>query len=548
VLASSTTFASAMLAQVSLRSMSAIGCSLAAVWALSPVGGQASLRIMSIGKMLVTTSASFDYLSTNNSYGEWLSSSGASSFKNTAIGLYLASLTAPQRMKDSPTDLWDNVKIPMLEDIPGWTGSADATDTWYEVPQENVSYSSLIGIPVSGIDSIAETATFSLETSYWRLECPIVQRGSACDMLEEGSFPTNHLSLNYTTVSPASLNILNCSGFVREDWYGMWKLSSSLYTNNSNIGVKRSGHTGVGCESPSTTPVRHLLYSGWPTYFAADADDEQFTAYCTITTSWVEAEVNCQGRECAVQRLRHSQLPHPPPSWTYLDGSQCINYDYFIGWFLGVVDASSSAQGSLPQGYLAYPGDPSLAVHGLVTAPNPGDINPSLFAQRLVQLLNTWWVASIGREVVSSGVKMGSVGRDSPSSGEPLRLLTTNSILSHQVDTIACMDPWFITLVAVSAVLIVASVVPLALRLCTHAPAFSLLVSTMLKDSPYFEAPNTGSTLESSDRSRLLRHRRVRFGDVAPGDDIGYLAVGSLSDEDESDGKVGRVERNRLYR
>ena len=39
-----------MLAQVSLRSMSAIGCSLAAVWALSPVGGQASLRIMSNGE------------------------------------------------------------------------------------------------------------------------------------------------------------------------------------------------------------------------------------------------------------------------------------------------------------------------------------------------------------------------------------------------------------------------------------------------------------------------------------------------------------------
>lgn len=166
-------------------------------------------------------------------------------------------------------------------------------------------------------------------------------------------------------------------------------------------------------------------------------------------------------------------------------------------------------------------GDPSLAVHGLPTAPNPGDINPSLFAQRLVQLLNTWWVASVGREVVSSGVKLGSVGRDNTSSGEPLRPLTANSILSHQVETIACMGPWFITLVTVSAVLIAASVVSLTLRLRTHAPAFSLLVSTMLKDSPYFEAPKTGSTLENSDRSRLLRHRTVRFGDVAPGIDIG---------------------------
>lgn len=128
----------------------------------------------------------------------------------------------------------------------------------------------------------------------------------------------------------------------------------------------------------------------------------------------------------------------------------------------------------------------------------------------------------------------------------PLNLPTTDGTLSHQVDTIQCIDTWFVTLVTVSAVLIAASVVPLILRFCTHAPAFSLLVSTMLKDSPYFEAPNTGSTLESSDRSRLLKHRRVRFGDVAPSDDIGYLAVASLSDDDDGVGKVGFISRQSM--
>lgn len=183
VLASSTTFASAMLAQVSIRNVSAIGCLLAAVWTLSPIGGQASLRIMTIGKMAVINTASFDYLSTYNSYSDWHSASGGGSFEATATGLYLASLIAPQRMKDSPTDLWDNVKIPMLEDIPGWTESASDTDAWYKVPQHNVSYSSLVGIPVSGIASDARMATSNLETSYWRLECPIVERGSTCDLL-----------------------------------------------------------------------------------------------------------------------------------------------------------------------------------------------------------------------------------------------------------------------------------------------------------------------------------------------------------------------------
>lgn len=530
-----------MLAQISLRSVSVIGCLLAAVWTLSPVGGQASLRIMTIGKMPVANTASFDYLSMNNSYADWHSASGGGELAPTATGLYLASLTAPQRMKDSPTDLWDNVKIPMLEEIPAWKESVSAADTWYEVPQHNVSYASLVGVPVSVLESDAETAIFNLETSYWRLDCPIVQRGPACDVLDADSLPADEVPQSCTTPLPKAFETLDESCH-RADWYGMYQQSSSLYSNSSC-------YEGVGSEcgsSPVHTPVRHLIYSGWSSYVTANVSDQQFSAHCIITTSHIEAEVQCQGRACTVPRIRRSQLPHPPSGWTSLDDAQCSNFLFFTSWFLSIVDAGRSTTGSLPQAYLVSPSDPSLVVHKRVNATHPGDLSPPLFAQRLVQLFNTWWMVSIGREVVSSGVEIGRSRLDTY--GEPLRVPTTDGTLSHQVDTIKCIDTWFVTLVTVSAVLIAASVVPLILRFCTHAPAFSLLVSTMLKDNPYFEAPNTGSTLESSDRSRLLKLRRVRFGDVAPSDDIGYLAVGSLSDDDDGVGKVGIVEPDRLYK
>jgi hypothetical protein len=131
MLASSTTFASAILAQVTLRSVSTIGCVLAAVWALSPLGGQASLRIMTVGQRTITNLANFDYLSAENSYVDWRSGSAAGSYEVTATRLYLDSLTGPQRVKDSPADLWDNVKIPMLEDIPGWTEGSSPVDAWH---------------------------------------------------------------------------------------------------------------------------------------------------------------------------------------------------------------------------------------------------------------------------------------------------------------------------------------------------------------------------------------------------------------------------------
>lgn len=546
VLANSTSFACAILAQVSLRSLSVIGCVFAAVWALSPVGGQASLRIMTIGRTTVADPASFDYLSMVNSYDDWLYASKAES---TTTGLYLAALTAPQRIKDSPMDLWDNVKIPILEDIPGWTDDASTKGTWLNVPSQNVSYASLVGLPVSGLVSGADFTELKLETSYWRLDCPLVQRGDICDLLTADSFPTDDSPPMYNVsandgITPVAPPGNRCT---RTDWVGhTLALASFVYTNSSG-----SGGAGRQCAANQTfVPARNLIYSGWPMYGAAKADSERFSAFCTMTTSWVEVQVRCHRQECAVSRVRRSQLPHPPTGWTSLDDEDCIYFNYFIDWFIRVADASGSASGALPQGYLAYPNAPSLALHGLVNATHPGDLEPAVFGLRLGQLLNTWWILSIGRDLVSSGVDVGKVGRvgDDVFPRYRLQLNTTSGMLTHDVAIISCSTGWFVALAVVSAVMIAASAVPLMLRFRTRTPAFSLLVSTMVKDSPYFEGSGTGSTLESSDRSRLLRHRMVRLGDVAPNDAVGYLAVGSLDGDSSSVGRVRKGQEGRLYR
>jgi hypothetical protein len=550
MLASSTTFANAILAQITLRSVSTVGCVLAAVWALSPLGGQASLRIMTVGQRAITNPAEFDYLSAENSYADWRSSSGAGSYAVTATGLYLASLTGPQRVKDSPADLWDNVKIPMLEDPPSWTEDSNPVDAWHQVPAHNVSYAALVGIPVSGLVSDDNAAEFSLETSYWSLDCPIVQRGDVCGVLNADSPGTNEPSPSFEPYGKKMFASVNHTSCYRTDWGGYEKaFSSSLFTNSSAAGADERG-----CAANQTdTFPRHIIYSGFPKYAASEGvDDEMFSALCTLSTSWVEVEVRCQGRECTVPRMRRSQLSHTSPGRTPLDDFLCTNFEYFSIWFLGVVDASSGSEGSLPQGYLAYPTDPSLAIHSAVQVPNPADIGSTLFAQRLGQLLNTWWLVSVGREIISSGVDMGKVGRvgeDLFSKYQaPLQLNTASGTLTRQVVIIKCSMGWFVALVAVSAVLITASVVPLVLRLWTRTPAFNLLPSTMLKDNPYFGDSKTGSTLESSERSRLLRRRMVRFGDVTPDEAVGYLAIGSLGDGSDGVGEVSRVQKGRLYR
>lgn len=71
-LASSTTVVNALLSQVSLRRFSLVGCAIAVIWAWSPVGGQAALRIMTIGATEVVTPVIIHYLPMNSLMGNWV--------------------------------------------------------------------------------------------------------------------------------------------------------------------------------------------------------------------------------------------------------------------------------------------------------------------------------------------------------------------------------------------------------------------------------------------------------------------------------------------
>lgn len=61
-LAASTSLTSTVVSQFQLRAISLFGIILMSIWALSPIGGQASLRQMSIGVKNTTQPASFSYL------------------------------------------------------------------------------------------------------------------------------------------------------------------------------------------------------------------------------------------------------------------------------------------------------------------------------------------------------------------------------------------------------------------------------------------------------------------------------------------------------
>ena len=73
MLASSTSLTSTVSSQLQLRVVSLLGIALVAVWSLSPIGGQASVRLMTIGLNDTHIPDSFRYMVKNGHLGGYIS-------------------------------------------------------------------------------------------------------------------------------------------------------------------------------------------------------------------------------------------------------------------------------------------------------------------------------------------------------------------------------------------------------------------------------------------------------------------------------------------
>ena len=106
---------------------------------------------------------------------------------------------------------------------------------------------------------------------------------------------------------------------------------------------------------------------------------------------------------------------------------------------------------------------------------------------------------------------------------------------------------WVVALSIASVVLVIASIVhPIIRYFFTRALDLMLNISSLaMRDNPYITVPATGTFMAASDRARLLKSFRVRFGDVEAKGDVGRLVVGSL--EPPGVYGVANVRKSRLY-
>ncbi|KAH0537230.1 hypothetical protein FGG08_005972 [Glutinoglossum americanum] len=494
----SSSLAGALKSLYMLRTLSLAGVAIVLLWSLSPVGGQASLRLMTTANRSSTASIPLRYLDSSDAatmVTSFESGDSAVRAKQMIDALYVASILAPDSVQSSRMDIWGNLKIPSLESL---NSSSLDGNGWVSIPKGRVLYSSLIGLPVVGLLSEGKSS-FAIESSYMFLDCPDVSKS---DKLIE-----------FQNDCPAS----NSSCYIGTNTtYG--RFSSFQFGSNT----ASSGNTSI------TTP-REIVFA------IGEGQGGVFTiAKCTLTMSYVESRVGCDGKNCAVVEMRKSRMNHTSPAFTPLYIPPI--FSNFVAGF-SYVDGPNPGTGgtTMTEDFISNTSIGGGGGMSLYSIPR------DLFTSRLNLAFNTYWLPSLGFTPTAFA---GNLPTNFNLSNFFDALNTTATITTSQ-ERYVCDRAWLSILLISASILFVTGLVGYILDYMSKSPDILGYMSTLTRDSPYMDLPSGGTALDGDERARLLKDVQLTVADVDWSRDVGHIALSTLRD---SPAKMARSEKGRLFR
>lgn len=269
---------------------------------------------------------------------------------------------------------------------------------------------------------------------------------------------------------------------------------------------------------------------------------------CTISTSYVEVTVSCQQNNCSATHIRQSQLSHPNANFTFLD-YESANRSPFLENLASVVGGRRDypspfsnyiklEDGINPKGYYASNSD----LHDGET-----ELDPK-YTFRLAQILNSFWLSSIGSEQVSqsrNGNYSTSINAEQDTFWK-INMQNTTAKEWTGEPIFVCSIPWLIVLFLAAVIPIAACIGSLVLTYLVRYPSLAMNFSTLARDSRFIQAPAGWSAWDDMDRSRAMMEVRVRFGDLFPKDVVGHIALG-MTNRHFGGGKAARPDEGRRY-
>ncbi|KAF4556472.1 Hypothetical protein D9617_1g083500 [Elsinoe fawcettii] len=568
LLMSSRTVFGTIESQFVLGRVSIVGLVLVLLWALSPLGGQASLRMLHRDIRTADSSTQFLYMPTgildnNLTYARLARGTDGFGSANLPVitAIFSASLLAPVQAQALPQDAWGNVRLPRLL-APGANARAADLDGWYAVPQQMrpEDYTSLVGIPVSRPTAPdGTTSSFTLEYSYTGLICT---EKTSLRLSSDEALISQNLTLAYSMVgrpwNASSFSSMFGSNIARKDN----STFSISFHDPVNPAVWTTSSDGVlSLRNDSFTKPRTLTWlskevtvdnnSPGPPSFVKD---NMIVRNCSLRQEYAQAKIECEKDSCQARAIRPATRfsgVNRNVSWfdrdlnssdTSLNAGIAHNFPYAAGSSLLMSPIEAYIRGS-PSTFFADNSAPS-ALH----------LDDSLFAARLGLLLNTWLLlydtpfvtgtypppdADVWKDPL---FKMTALEGYGPT---PVFLpLTTQAQIQTIKEIYRCDPVWYTIMLLASLVLVVLSFVSIFYKFVIRGPDVLGYVSSMLYDNRYISMPPGGSTLDGMEKSARLWDLKVRLGDVCSEDKIGHIGLGAGKERIES---MMHITRWKLY-
>ncbi|KAF1365774.1 hypothetical protein EJ07DRAFT_92666 [Lizonia empirigonia] len=579
--------------QLLMQRFTIVGANLLFLWALSPLGGQASLRLMSRDYAETFAPVKLRYMTTGPGGTMWgLSSTYVDSGKFADAGaLFTAALLAPLSTKLGPEDPWGNVKIPNLASLVGLKPNSSG---WIDVPlsfSEPESYSSLVGLPIVGLPDNG-SSTFTMEDTYLSVDCkPFTQHPYPGE-----DNATNYLQTNYTRleeIAPGQVWFnkterdpfqMTADGSIRTSFFldttrsFPWGFLEDPKDHDTFIGRLDGfvGHynTSMASETELNTK-RDLLYVS---QYAIGADSDALglnIATCSLSQHHVEALIHCNGSRCTNTKLRTSTTDTRPTTLTGLEHGTIMTG--FAQHFPAAVtfNTGSSPTEIFMSNTSSFPF--VQQVGHLTTASAFADLyklSPELFSKRLSLVINTYYQLSTQPTGYFGGLSgnLSAYGPDTlpntdlnvylPSNlsatnhtfmdwyqafeaniqeiNSPFIGATTTASTSYKKEIFICNYAWLALLITASSAILLTGSFALILKRRTLGPEMFGFVSSMTYENPYVKIPAGGSMLDAMERARLLKDVSVCLGDVDGHEQVGHIALAAGV-------PIRKLERGRLY-
>jgi hypothetical protein len=555
----SRTVASTVLTQLRLRSFDIFGLGLILLWALSPIGSQAVLRILSAPVVPVSAPITVMYINTRQQ--SYASLGGA--FLNSWFALFEmmfgASLLAPPAVRDGSMDLWGNVKIPYYSSVLT-SGASPNGDGWIQIPSDfTPSYSSVLGIPIDGI-AMGNT-TVNVESTYMEFTCGNQTTVPQTQVKSELISPKGPFVSAYDIPTSSSYAL----GYKGPDVtaYNATSVANDTYTRPQNC---------PDCLPPNVTSS--MSDPGILLYQEFDGFENTTSLYCVPSQNYIESTVSCQktlnSQSCFVTAQRPSQLPHMPDTLTWLSFPQiALSVTGLLPNSTPQFTVVSPIQSYLYEPFsqidlVAADGtiamDENRGISGLSLLNNQVPIPD--FSDRLGQLVNAFiqgsqWNSTSyligasfnGINAIETGGNAASfIPATTPGSLTSLiqnqtAAFTVPATLTLQRQIYRCSYPWAFALLLSSLGMLASSILSVIFSRITVVPDYLGYVSSLAKESPYVRMPDGGANLDGMDRARLMKGLRVRLGNVDSG--RGSRHVGRLAFARAED--TGVVRKDSFY-